>query len=341
MATFTGKLNSNEIFSALYNMIISQEVFADNIKGTDLVDQARVDGSMYGDTKIYYSTDVLSSSEWGNDAEAANLLKLHRPEAPKQQTIQLDTFRQIALTVDDYLSKRAWADEGAFSGFKSVMQGWIRDTKKVYDGTNFNAYLGTAEGASNKASIEVDGTDAQTIANGLADIVTEMTDYTRDFNDYGQLRRYSEDEIKIIFNSKFINKIKTVDLPVIFNNAGLQATFSKDVLPARYFGKVNTVDTKGDGVKVRSLTEQVINKNHYFAGDLIKTTDTAPKNTSYTEDDTIVCKIVTKLPPYMSAFEVGSSFYNAASLTETNYLTFGHNTLSYLEAYPLITVKTK
>ena len=44
------RLNQNEIFAALANMIISQQVFADNIKGTNskLVDAARVDGSMYG-----------------------------------------------------------------------------------------------------------------------------------------------------------------------------------------------------------------------------------------------------------------------------------------------------
>ena len=109
MPAFTGQLNANEIFAALYNMIISQEVRADNIAGTysSLVDKARVDGSLYGDTKLYYSTDVLKSAPWGNDAEAANLLALHRPEAPKCQAIHLDQFRQICLTVDNYLSKRA------------------------------------------------------------------------------------------------------------------------------------------------------------------------------------------------------------------------------------------
>ena len=34
MGAFNGTLNSNEIFAGLYNMIISQQVFADNIKGT-------------------------------------------------------------------------------------------------------------------------------------------------------------------------------------------------------------------------------------------------------------------------------------------------------------------
>ena len=64
MGAFNGTLNSNEIFAALYNMIISQQVFADNLKGTNssLVDMAKVDGSMYGDTKLYYATDVLKST---------------------------------------------------------------------------------------------------------------------------------------------------------------------------------------------------------------------------------------------------------------------------------------
>ena len=82
------------------------------------------------------------------------------------------------------------------------MLGWLRDTKKVYDGTTYNCYVGTAQGQSNKSLVEVtvaEGeNEAQVIANALADVITEMTDYNRDFNDYKQLRRYSEDEIKII-----------------------------------------------------------------------------------------------------------------------------------------------
>jgi len=48
MAAFNGSLRTNEIFAALYNMIISQQVFADNIgKHQTLVDKAKVDGSMW------------------------------------------------------------------------------------------------------------------------------------------------------------------------------------------------------------------------------------------------------------------------------------------------------
>jgi hypothetical protein len=114
MATFTGQLRSNEIFSSLFNQIISIQTFADNISGlkSTLADKFRVDGSLYGDAKVYTSTDVLKSVDWVQDSvDAINVLALHRPPAPKQQVIYLDKFRQIALTVDNYLSKRAWGSE--------------------------------------------------------------------------------------------------------------------------------------------------------------------------------------------------------------------------------------
>ena len=167
-----------------------------------------------------------------------------------------------------------------------------------------------------------------------------MTDYTRDYNDYRQLRRYSEGDLKIIFNSKYVNRIMNVDLPVIFDNAGLKGTFSKEYLPAKYFGTVNAAKKTADA-NTRSLIEQTINNIHYFAGDKIKVGDEAPAGTSYQEDDKIIAKIMIKLPPYMSAFEVGTSFFNPKSLTENHYLTFGHNTIEYLKAYPFVTIKSE
>lgn len=349
-------LTANEIYDTLANMIISQEVFADNIgKHQTLVDLGRVQGSMQGDTKLYYSTDVLYSSAWGNDAEAANLLALDRAEDPEVQAIKLDVFRQIRLTVDNYLSKRAFADEGTFASFNGVMLGWLRDSKAVYDGTNYNVYIGTTETAAGKQTREVDiagavgsatgveaaQLEATAIAQDLADLLVEMGDYSRDFNDYGNLRSYADESIKVIWNSKFVNKIKKVDLPTIFHKEGLVDKFEEHVLPAKYFGTVNTAATVGDGKTVRAVTEMMIGSNHYFAGDLIKTTDTAPKNMSYTQSDDVICKVLVKMVPYMSSFEVGSTFFNPRSLTENHYLTFGHNTLSYLKNYPFITVKKK
>lgn len=346
MPNFTGTLRPNEIFGALFNMIISQQVFADNVKGTysSLVDKARVDGTLYGDTKLYYATDALQSYAWEDDKEAANLLELNRPDAPEVQAIVIDKFRQIRLTVDDYLSKRAWGTEGAFSSFNSIMKGWIRDTKKIYDSTLYNAYIGTAVAESegqNQTLTLVEGTnDGLQYAEFLANLLVELKDVSRDFNDYGYIRSYDEGDLMVIWNAKFYNAIKKVDLPVIFHNEGLVSEFDQEVLPARYFGTVNTGTKAGDGSTVRSLIEQVIGSNHYFAGDLIKTGDTAPAGTSYTESKDIAFKVIHKRSvPYMSAFEVGTSFFNPRSLTTNHYLTFGHNTIEYLKNYPFITVK--
>ena len=358
MANFTGTLNSNDIFAAIYNMIISQEVFSDNIKGTKstLVDMARVDGSLYGDTKLYYATDALKSSAWGNDAEAAKLLTLYRPSAPKCQAITLDVFRQICLTVDNYLSKQAWGTEGAFSQFNSVMLGWIRDTKRIYDSTTYNAYIGTASSTIGKQTIEVDVStavegltgeekarvEAGVIGEEIAKLLTELEDVSRDYNDYGYLRSYTGDELVFVWDSDAMAKLEKRDLPTISHKEIIDK-FGQYVLPARYFGNVNASQTAGNANgTIRSLVEQDIGSNHYFPGDVIGASVTAPAGTSYTVDSKILFKVMHKRSvPYMSAFEVGTSFFNPKALTETNYLTFGHNTLEYLKNYPMITVKQK
>ena len=363
MGAFNGQLRTNEIFSALYNMIISQEVFADNIgEHQTLVDKARVDGGLYGDTKLYYATDVLKSAPWGNDAEATNLLALHRPPAPECQAISLDIFRQISLTVDNYLTKRAWSTESAFSSFNSVMLGWMKETKRVYDGTLYNVFIGTTKSAKAAQNIEIDLAaargDASTqeeanrlevecLAQSIADLLVAMGDYSREFNDYEMLRSYAKDGIKFIWNSKYVNKVRKVDLPTIFHKEGLVDKFEEEILPSRYFGNVNVADVAAgdnDG-SYRSVLEKDYTVSevvtHVFPGDFIPAGAAIEAGEGYLEDDKVIAKVLVQYPPYMSAFEVGTSFFNPKSLTENHYLTFGHNTLEYLKNYPFITIVEK
>lgn len=365
---FTGTLNSNEIFAAIYNMIISQQVFADNIvhKNT-LVDRFKVDGTLYGDTKLYYSTDVLKSAEWGNDAEAANLLKLYRPESPECQKVTIDQFRQICLTVDQYLSKRAWSTEDAFANFTSVMLGWIGETKRIYENTYFNVFVGTTETNVGKQlqTIKLSDYDsitdpeaknrlrAQAIARHLADLIVLLGDYSRDYNDYKNLRSFDASDFIIVGNSKYVNEITYMDLPTIFHKDGLNFTEKVVMLPSRYFGEVGKVTGSAitaDGTQ-RSLKEQDVKVNdkttHLFPGDLIPTGVSLANASTilvpfYVEKDDIICKVIHKNAiPFMSAFETATDFFNPKSLTETHYLTWGYSEPDYLMNYPFITIYKK
>lgn len=356
MAAFTGTLNSNEIFGAIYNMIISQQVFADNIAGTssELVDASRVDGTLYGDQKLYYATDVLESTPWGADLEAPNLLALHRPAAPSVQAIVLNVFRQISLTVDNYLTKRAWSTEGAFSSFNSVMMGWIGETKRIYDATNYNTFIGntTASGAGQNISITLSGItatgeeknrlEAQMIAEAVANLMVALKDPSRTFNDYGYMRSYDVKSLRVVWNSAWYNKITKLDLPTIFHKEGLMDKFGEYVLPAKYFGTINgsSGTTTASNTTVRSLIETDYGATHVFPGELLPNSQAYLANETYTEDADIICKVMhDDSVPYMSAFEVGTSFFNAKALVESHFLTFGRNTLEYLKNYPFITIE--
>lgn len=360
MPSFSGQLRANEIFATDFNMIISQEVNASNIAAGygSLVERARVDGGLYGDTKLYYETDALQSYPWTGDNEAANLLNIHRPADPACQAIVVDVFRQIPVTIDNYLSKRMWVDEGAFSSFNGVILGWLSVTKKVYDETTYDVFLGTnitsvgsqsltvSLAPTNAAASTIDEEAearirAQKLAAYLSDLFFKLRRPSRDYNDYAFLRSYGVGDLIVVWNSKYISEITKLDLPTIFGADRVEAGLFKEenILPEEYFGGVNSSATAGDGSTVRSLIEQEIGTNHYFAGDLIAVGDTAPAGTSYTQSGKIICKVIAKLPPYMSGFAVGTSFFNAKSLTENHYLTWSHNTLEHFSGKPFITIE--
>ena len=372
---FNGQLNSNSIFSAIFNMIISQQVFADNIKGTysELVDKARVDGTLFGDTKLYYATDVLKSRPWLGDAEASNLLNVNRPDSPKCQAITLDTFRQIDITIDNYLSKQAFADEGTFSSFNSVILGWIRETKKVYDTTTYNVFIGTTQSAvqgvktiditsatTGLTGLEAKRVTALTYAREMADILDDMKDITRSYNDYGFLRSYNEDDLEIVIRKDVANEITKLDLPTVYHKDGVDISERCIKIPGRYFGRAITASDKGSGKVIgangaydstkgtlRAAKEFDYNNKHYFPGDALATTGTYVGVAEGLEDTDVYLEDADKIAvimhkgsvPYMSAFEVATSFFNPRSLTENHYLTFGHNTLDYLRNYPFLVIK--
>lgn len=391
MATgnFYGKsplLNANEIFTTCYNMIISQRVYSDNIKGTygDLVDKFRVDGSLYGDTKLYYATDVLESTDFLNDSEAGNLLALNRPDDPKVQYVTIDQFRKVWVTIDNYLSKRFWANEGSFSEFNSVTIGWLAETKRVYESRLINTFVGTAVSAATKGTItvnldsasngdplygltgeEYNRVEAGLIAQDIAGLLVDLKDTTTDFNDYGFLRSYSADDLLFVWNSKWVNKIKKLDLPTMFHKDGLMDKMDEYILPARYFGHLVGASDKGSGKVIdasgvydntkgtlRSLVEKTYTVSsvdyHVFPGDAlingatVKASGNFEEAEVYVEDASIICKAIHRdAIPFMGAFTTNTVFWNPRSLTENHYLIWGYSKPCYLYNRPFLTIKKK
>lgn len=371
---FNGQLNTNSIYSALFNMIISTQTFSSNIKGTysELVDEARVDGTLYGDTKLYIATQCLETQPWLGDTEAANLLDVKRAPSPKVQAIVIDNYRMIWVSTDEFRSKNAFADEGTFSQFNSVVLGWIRETLRVADSTTYNVFIGTTQSTvQGTKSIDITTAVGATTgvekarltglayANGLANIIDDLKDLNTT-NDYGFLRSYNEDDLVIVLRKDIANEITKLDLPTIYHKDDVDITKMCRKLPARYFGRAVTESDIGSGKIIgtdgaydstkgtlRAAREFTYNNKHYFAGDALATSGTyvavvggLEATDVYIEDPDKIAVIMHKgSVPFMSAAEVSVSFYNPRALLTNNYLIYGRNTLDYLRNYPFLVIK--
>lgn len=366
---FNGHLNPNEVFGSIYNMIINQVVKAPTlVDNYNFVEKFRTEGSMFGDTVLFYDSDVLSTRPWLGDAEAQNLLALERPADPECQAVTLNKFRICKTSLDNYLTKRAWSTENAFTQFNDIVMSMVGATKKLYEVTLINAYLGTVAGGATKADLEIPLSDieetgeaknrleAQTIAQYIADLIVDMKDYSRDYNDYQYMRAYSEDELMVIWNAKYINKINKLDLPTIFNKAGLMDKFEQNILPARYFGTIVdtnslpsglTVGSDGKivigsgytGATIRTMEEDTFASGHKFAGEVLVSGDSFVPDKAYFEDEDIICKVITKdTIKYMASFEAATDFLNPQSLTTSKMLVWGFSEPTRLLGQPCVIV---
>ena len=349
--SFSGTLNTNAIQSALYNMIISQDVIGGSIRNNyNLVDKAKNEAGLYGDTKLYIDTPTLTPYNWVQDSsDAVNLLKLHRPAAPKTQPLTINVFKQVALTKDNYLSKQAFLDASTFVGYQSILESRLIKTKEVYLNKTYNTFIGTTIGTNSSntetkldITVNANGNSAgENIALEISNFIDKLKDYSKAYTHNGFERAFGEDEIIIVWNNEWLNAVKKIDLPSIFHDEALQKVFTGEKLPARYFGAANNHTTSVSGDRATHdlyITELDSSITYVAAGDAIPASKTITAGDAYTVNADIICKIYTKLPPLLEAFTVGTDFFNAKNLSTNMYLTFGHSTLEPLASEACITV---
>lgn len=371
MAAFTGTLNTNEFYAGLFNAFKYIITYACQLDGLDdsLVVKFRADGGLYRDKSVWTAVDIATSREW--DPTDTNVLATEQKADPKQQQIVVDQKRQIAMTFDHYLSKRAWMDENTFNQFNAVVQSIVEDTKKVYDQRLVDVAVGTMEAAmpSGKGSgqaqtVAIKSTDSEDlrvrkVGKKIANILADLKDTTRDYNDYGFMQSYNKDQLMIVWNINYLNEFNYVDLPVIFHKDGI-INFVSDQLPGRYFGRAITADDIGSGKVIGTdgaydstkgtlhlARELTYNNVHYFAGDKLSPSGSyvavvggLEASDVYLEDPSIICKIMHKDSiKYLSGFETSTEFVNPKNHTSNRYLTWMYAKPDYLRNFPLITLR--
>jgi len=346
-------LNTNEVFSTSYNQVISIQVFPSGVAGlSGIYSGKKVDGTLYGDTKVYRSTDVLQSYAWTHGSSTYNLLTQKRPTNPKKDTVTIDVFRQIPVSVDEYLTKRAYMDEGSFSSLNGVILSWMQKTKEVYEHTTYTSSILVAAKADATALTAIDlsadgsgatltGYDllkwrAQELYRVIEDQMKELEEPSRDYNDNSFLRTYKLSDFDIIVPLGVLSGVRKHDVPFLYNADG-KPKFKE--VHWKYFGTIvssngTTAANNVTVVGIRALVEKVYGGVNKFPGDLI------PNSTAYLANEVYtgayiarpsLATVVTIFAihkqdyPIMSAFSVGTSFFNAKTLVTNHYLTFGHN----------------
>lgn len=368
---FSGKLNHNKVFQALTNQIISIKNFATGVSIKDTIyGSRRVDGTLYGDTKLYRSTDKIDVYDFDGTSDKYNLLTQILSPEPHEQGIVIDIFKQIPLTVGQFLVKQAFFDERSYSEFTGILLSWIWTTKNIYTHTHYTSnilvgaekYKTVDEDISVLAPTDIKGYDkirfqAQEFYRKLEDKAKEVQEPSREYNSLGFMRTVDAGAFDYVIPIGLLSQVRKQDVPFLFNpdeKIGIKEIHWK------YFGEIN--DEDGTTLENNNTVRSLIERDYAVDGETIRVLagDLLPDEVDYLADETYT-SFFTETPswdeefpvymihkqdfPILDAMTVNSSFYNAHLLTQNHYLTFGHNNVkeAHLDEYPLFkyTVKVK
>lgn len=265
---FQGGLNSNEFLSGLFNAYGLVYTYGNNLggRGDSLAERFKADGGQYRDQLIYTDVDVLYSRIW--DKDDTNVLATENKGMYVQQFITIDSFRQIGLTIDQFLTKRVWMDAGKYDEFRSVILKQISDTKQVYEDTLIDTFVGVHKSGAAAANITITmPTDADAekqnrlrameVFKTIGDTFNSLADYNRSFNENRYLKRFSEGDCMLVFSDKYANEFRYVDTPTVFHKEDLLA--KGKILNRKYFGTpIEDSVTVADGSTHRAVENMLI-----------------------------------------------------------------------------------
>lgn len=365
---FTGTLNSNEIYNALYNVrILFQKIAPQTVKRDEIISLIEKSVGMYGDTGIVTGMDIQGTYDFGMDAEAANLLAINRNKTQKTEKYTIDKWRQTDVTNDAYISKRAFLDEGTFAAFNGYLVSTLSKAMDAFESGTVKTSLGTFSAIPAAMNITItlpaaDGTEAteriraSMIKKAILDLKADLKDNQRKFNGYGFYASYNWDDFTAVWSSEYINEINALALYNSFNPEYIKEATDGRIWTPKWFGNVNTIaGTTGASnttvyslVEVNSdestnfpLTSTQISNGVYriFPGDLLPDSFNYGANESYTVDPKVICKIFApEYVYYLTGYEQGEAFYNPRSATTNHYLRKGYSDVYISKFRPFITI---
>lgn len=366
---FNGKLNSNEIYNALFNLrILFQKIAPQTIYRDEIVSLLDKATGMYGDSGVVQGMDIQGTYDFGMDAEAVNLLAINRNKTQKVERYVINKWRQTDVTNDAYISKRAFLDEGTFALFNGYIVGTLSKAMDAFESGMVKASVGTYTSPTTACTVTVtlpvaDGTEATEriraakIKKAILDLKADMKDNQRKYNGYGFYSSYNWDEFTPVFSTEYMNEINALALYSVFNPEYIKEASGGRQWTPKWFGTIAAANgtTGASNTTVYSLIEQnsdgsvtfpLTTAQHtagvyrIFPGDLLPDLFDYNKGEAYTVDTTVIAKVFApEYVYYMTGYEQGEAFYNPRSATTNHYLRKGFSDVQVSKFRPFITIK--
>lgn len=365
---FTGQLNSNEIYNALFNVrILFQKLAPNTVKRDEIVSLLDKATGMYGDTGIVQGMDIQGTYDFGMDAEAPKLLAINRNKTQKIEKFVINKWRQTDVTNDAYISKRAFLDEGSFALFNGYIVGTLSKAMDAFESGFVKTGVGTYTSPVAACTVNVkmpaaDGTEATEriraakIKKAILDLKADMMDNQRKYNGYGFYSSYNWDDFTPVFSTEYINEINALALYSTFNEEYIKEASGGRQWTPKWFGTPLTengttgadnttiyslVETNSDETTNFPLTSEQLAAGVYriFPGDLLPSNFDYFANEAYTVNTKVIGKVFApEYVYYITGYEQGESFYNPRSATTNHYLRKGFSDVQVSKFVPFITL---
>ena len=378
-------LNPNLVTPGFNNQIIGISLLDRFGRNADpLFHKIMEEGTLFGDTKEYRSISPRHSRKYVQySPDAIDFIKVNVNKTGRTQPVVVDQFFISETTLDSLCMKQAWMNDGQYSDYIGLINKTLNDEEYMHDFTTINCLIGasnlfkTSVGKQAPAALSLTtGKEGQEIAEFLANLTSDMCTPSFDYNDYGDRTLFTMDRLYFIWNSKWVNKIEKINLPVIFHKDGVMDNFAKYVIDAKYWGdaqkfadisagtvvvgkpikktgSVYTYEPDASETMVLRCVESCeitctdgVTVAEFEAGDILmnpvgKVLDVSDYDEKfYVENDKYILKVLSGLPPYLASTESTSEAYNPKNHSTNRYLVFGRNTLARILAEACVTIKS-